>query len=154
MSSSLVDLIFRYFTFLACVVSFLNFWTIRSKASLAVKIFLTSFSTFFLLWGLLQVMGGYNTFFFILLPPNNNPLVVIFWLIYFLSLWASAAWVIWGNGANELLKSGLVYGKESLKTPQTIKTFFAIISILFPLLVTLGFVSGFFSKAVAELQIH
>jgi hypothetical protein len=152
MSSSLVDLIFRYFTFIACGVSLLNLWTIRSKASSATKVFVGSFSVLFLVWGLLQLIGGYSTFFFVLLPPNNHPLVAIFWLIYFLGLWGSTGWVIWGNGANELLKNGLVHGKESLKTPQTIKLFFAVMSILFPVLVALGYTSGFFGKAVIELN--
>ena len=71
-----------------------------------------------------------------------------------MSVWGSAIWVIWGNGANELLKNGLVYGNENLKTPQNVKLFFAFASILFPLLVTLGYVTGFFSNAVIDLQVH
>jgi len=79
-------------------------------------------------------------------------LVALFWLIYFVSLWASTVWVIWGNGANELLKSGVVAGEARLKTPQNIKLFFAATSILFPLLVIWGFVSGFFGQVVVELS--
>ena len=152
MSSSLVDLTFRYFTFIACGVSLLNLWTIRNKASSAVKIFLALPSALFFVWGLLQFIGRYSTFLFVLLPLNNHPLVSLFWLIYFISLWGSTVWVIWGNGANELLKNSLVHGEESLKTPQTIKLFFAVTSILFPVLVTLGYTSGFFGKAVMELN--
>jgi hypothetical protein len=152
MSSSLVDLIFHYFTFIACGVSLLNLWTIRNKASSAVKIYVASFSALFFVWGLLQFIGGYSTFFFVLLPLNIHPLVAVFWLIYFISLWASAAWVIWGNGANELLQSDFVSGKESLKTPQTLKLFYAVTSVLFPLLVIWGYMSGFFGRAVIELN--
>jgi len=151
MSSSLVDLIFRYFTFIASGVSLLNLWMIRNKASFAVKIFLASFSALFFVWWVLQLIGGYSTFFFVLLPLNNHPLVALFWLIYFINLWGSTIWVIWGSGANELLKSGLVFGKESLKTHQTIKLFFAVTSILFPLFVIWGYASGFFAKALIDL---
>ena len=152
MSSSLVNLIFRYFTFIACVMSLLNLWTIRNKASFAAKIFVGSFSVFFLVWGLLQLIGGYSTFFFVLLPPKEHPLVAIFWLIYFLSLWGSTVWVVWGNGANELLQNGLVSVDQRLKTPQTVKLFFAVTSILFPLLVIWGYTSGFFARAVIDLN--
>ena len=152
MPSDFVELIFCYFTFLACGLNLINLWTVKDKVTPKAKLFLASFSALFLIWGLLQIVGGYKTFFFIILPPNKNPLVILFWLIYFVSLWAETIWIIWGGGAEELLNNGLVYGKEKLKTPQNIKLFFAIVSIAFPVLVTLGFLSGFFSSTVSEFS--
>ena len=154
MSSSLIDLVFHYFPFLAGGVSLLNLLIIQKRVSLVAQKYLVLLSALFFVWGVLQVIGGYSTFLFVMLPPNQHPLVALFWLIYFISVWGSAIWVIWGNGANELLKNGLVYGNENLKTPQNIKLFFAVASILFPLLVTLGYVSGLFSNAVIDLQVH
>jgi len=152
MSRNLVDLVLRYFPFLASGVTLFNLWTVRSRVSRAAKICLASFSGLFLTWGLLQTAGGYGTFFFILLPPNNHPLVAIFWAIYFISLWGCTAWVIWGNGAEELLRSGMVHGREGLKRPQYIKLFFAITSILLPLLVILGYASNVFGKVITALE--
>jgi hypothetical protein len=151
MSSDFVELIFRYFPFLACGLNLLNLWAVKDKVTQKVKLFLGSFSALFLIWGLLQMAGGYKTFFFVILPLNQNPLVMLFWIIYFVSLWAGTIWVIWGGGAEELLNNGLVYGQEKLKTPQSIKLFFAVVSIVFPVLVVLGYLSGFFSNTVAGL---
>jgi hypothetical protein len=139
MPSEFIELFFRYFTFLACILNLLNLWMVKDKVTPKAKLWLASFSALFLMWGLLQKAGGYKTFFFVILPPNKNPLVTLFWLIYFISLWAETVWIIWGDGAEELLNNGLMYGKEKFKTPQTIKLFFAVTSIAIPALVTLGF---------------
>lgn len=147
------DFLFRYFSFIAFAVNLINLWTVRDKVTAPVKNYLASYSILFFFWGVLQIIGGYTSFFFVLLPPWKHTLVVLFWLIYFAWLWGSTIWVIWKGGAEELTKSNLVYGRNGLNTPQSIKLFFVAISILFPTLVILGFTSGFFNKLVVDLKI-
>jgi len=147
----LVELFFRYFCFLACVSTLLNLWVLRDRISFSIKIFLASYAVIFLVWGLLQVIGGYRSFLFVILLPKEHPLVVVFWLIEFAWLWGSAIWVLWKGGAEELAKSSTT--QKSARTPQSIKQFFAVSSLLFPILVILGFVTGVFSKFAADLPI-
>ncbi len=147
----LVELFSRYFCFLACVSTLLNLWVLRDRISFAIKIFLASYAVIFLVWGLLQVIGGYRSFLFVILPPKEHPLVVVFWLIEFVWLWGSAIWVLWKGGAEELAKSSTTLKRA--RTPQSIKQFFAVSSLLFPILVILGFVTGVFSKFAADLPI-
>ncbi len=147
----LVELFFRYFCFLACVSTLLNLWVLRDRISFSIKIFLASYTVIFLVWGLFQVIGGYRSFLFVILPPKEHPLVVVFWLIEFVWLWGSAIWVLWKGGAEELAKSSTTLKRA--RTPQSIKQFFAVSSLLFPILVILGFVTGVFSKFAADLPI-
>jgi hypothetical protein len=148
----MVNLIFRYFNLFAFGANLLNFWMVRNKVSSAVKIYLVSLSALPLIWWLLQVIGGYSSFLFVILPPKQHPLAAVFWLVDFIASWGSTIWIIWGNGAEELLKSNLVHGKESLRTPQKIKLFSAITSVAFPVLVVLGYSSGYFNSAVAAFS--
>jgi hypothetical protein len=147
----MVNLIFRYFNLFAFAANLLNFWMVRNRASFAVKIYLASLSALPLIWWLLQVIGGYSSFLFVILPPRQYPLAAVFWLFDFIFSWGCMVWVIWGNGAEELLKMNLSLGKKSRKTPQSIKLSFVVTSVVFPVLVILGYSSGFFSSAVANL---
>ena len=147
----LAELLFRYFSFLACVLTLLNLWMIRDRVPSATKAFLASYAILFLVWGFLQVIGGYRSFFFVILPPKENPLVVIFWLIDFVWLWGSAIWVLWKGGAEELAKSSVILNPKRSRTPQSIKQFFAVSSLLFPILIILGFATGVFSNFAADL---
>jgi hypothetical protein len=154
MPSNLFDFTFRYFTFFACGIVILNLWIVRNKVSLAIKVYFALHAALFLIWGLLQIIGGYNTFFFVVLPPNHHPLVVFYWLLSFIYTWGVTAWVIWGDGANELSKSNSTIGDKKLRTPKDIKRSHIIESVLLPVLVALGYATGFFGKVVIALQIH
>ena len=147
----LAELFFRYFSFLACILTLLNLWMLRDRISSTIKAFLASYAIFFLAWGLLQVIGSYRSFFFVIFPPKENPLVVIFWLIDFVWLWGSAIWVLWKGGAEELAKSSVILNPKRSRTPQSIKQFFAVSSLLFPILIILGFATGVFSNFAADL---
>ncbi|MBI3172117.1 MAG: hypothetical protein HYZ25_00235 [Chloroflexi bacterium] len=149
----LVEPLFRYFSFLACVLTLLNLWIIRDRVSSAIKVFLASYAVLFLVWGVLQVIGGYRSFFFIILPPKEHPLVMVFWLIEFVWVWGSAIWVLWRGGAEELAKSSAALNPKRARTSQSIKLFFAVSSLLFPILVILGFGTGVFSNFAADLPI-
>jgi hypothetical protein len=149
----LFDILFRYFGFLASAVILLNLWITRDRVTSKVKVYLTSYSMLFFLWGALQIMGGYKSFFFVILPPKEHPLAALFWLIYFVWLWGSTVWVIWNGGAEEMAQSGIVHSAKGPATPQSIKFFFAASSLLFPALILLGFSSGLFNKLVTDLPI-
>ncbi len=149
-----VALIFRYFNFIAFSMSLLNLWATREKVTTKGKVFMALFSGLWLIWGVLQLIGGYNSFFFVLLSPIEHPLVIVFWVIYFAFLWGTTGWVLLGNGADELLQSDILLFRNVIATPQTIKAIFLVLSILLPLLLMVGHVLGIFSdltKNLAEL---
>lgn len=145
------DLIFRYFAFVAFGVNLLNLWVMREKLTPAGKVFLTVFASMFLVWGILQFIGGYSTFFFVLLPPLQHPLVILFWFLYFAFLWGTTDWVVWGSGADELAQSGLVRGRN-MQAPQSIKVLFITASIIFPMLLVMGHALGVFNGLRKELE--
>lgn len=151
--TDLVELFFRHFSFLACAINLLNLWSIRNRVTPAIKTYLASFAALFLVWGLLQVIGGYRSFFFVILPPKEHPLVVVFWLIEFVWLWGSAVWVLWKGGAEELAKSSAARNSKHARTPQSIKLFFTVSSLLSPILIILGFATGVFTNFAADLPI-
>jgi hypothetical protein len=140
--------------FLVGGLSLLGFWIIQKRVSPVARNYLASFPALFFVWGVLQQLGGYSTFLFVVLPPNQHPFVALFWLLAFTSLWGTTIWIVRGNGANELLKLSLGSARENPKVLQILKLFFVVASLLVPLLVIVGYASGFFAKAVIELQIH
>ena len=149
----LAELLFRYFSFLACVSTLLNLGMIRDRVSSAIKVYLVSYAVLFLVWGSLQVIGGYRSFFFVIFSPKEHPLVVVFWLIEFVWLWGSTVWVLWKGGAEELAKSSATLNPKRARTPQSIKLFFTVSSLLSPILIILGFATGVFTNFAADLPI-
>ena len=146
-----VNLIFRYFYFIAFGISLLNLWMAREKVTPKGKVFMILFASLFLMWGIFQLIGGYNTLFFVFLPPTEHPLVILSWLIYFAFLWGVAAWVLFGNGANELLQSGIIHLRNIKPTVQAVKALFIALSIMLPLLLFAGHALGIFDSLQKEL---
>jgi hypothetical protein len=116
-----------------------------------MKLHLLSTSVLFLLWGLLQFAAGYKSFLFVILPPPENPMVMVFWIVYFIWLWADSAWVVWGGGAEELHAIRPSGASGYWHTPQRIKLFHAAASLVMPMLVLLGFWSGVFNQIAAGI---
>lgn len=139
------DLFFRYFTFIAVGVNLFNLWFARARLSRSMMIFYGIFTSIFVWWGILQLLGGYSSWLFVFSAPFQDPYVIGFWLIYFLFLWGTTAWVLWGNGAAILAENGATHSR-GMQNPTMIKVFFAGSSLGMPLFVwfvhTTDFLAG------------
>lgn len=144
------NFIFEYFPFIAFSVSLVNLWWMRNKTTSSIKKLLLALACLWLLWGILQIIGGYKTFFFVLLPPMQHPLVIIFWLLYFSYLWSVTAWVIWKNGAEDLQQ--LQSSSNKTYSPKIIKGQFIAINIISPLLLIAGHTLGLFNEMLRGIE--
>jgi len=61
--------------------------------------------------------------------------------------------VLWKGGAEELAKSSATLNPKRARTPQSIRLFFAVSSLLSPILIILGFATGVFTNLAADLPI-
>ena len=128
------DILFRYFTFISFGINAIKLFTMRSQLSRPIFTFYSLFTSLFLIWGILQFVGGYNSFIFVFSEPLSDPLVALFWIFHFLLLWGTTVWVVWGDGAVSLAESGLIQGPGSTH-PLGVKIFFICFSVFFPFFV-------------------
>lgn len=144
----IIKLFFKYFPFIAISVNILNLAIARRKfARPELLFFFLAFNSVFLVMGVLQLLGGYETFFYIFLSPLSSPLVLIFWIYYFAFLGLDILWVLFGNGAAILADSGLVRGL-GMGRPLNIKIFSVAFAIVFIVFFFIGYQFGFFEEMV------
>lgn len=156
MLDDLGNLMIRYFPAFALVANFLNFLYLRfvsKKMNSATKKFLIYSTVYFIMWGMLQLIGGYKTFMFILLPPREHPLAMVFWLFHLVIVWGFAAWMTWGNEAEQISESERI-GSDEAKKKQTEMLRFAIMGSVFPVIFLLGHVTGFFDQIGLEFELE
>lgn len=150
-------LMIRYFPAFALVANFLNFLylrLVRKKMNSATKKFLIYSTVYFIMWGMLQLIGGYKTFMFILLPPREHPLVMVFWLFHLVSVWGFSVWMTWGNESEQVLENEMIDGDVGEKKKRAEMLGLAIMGSTIPVVVFLGHLTGFFDQIGIEIGLE
>lgn len=150
MEMDLIVLMFRFFPVFAIATNFLNFLLVRKKMSSVTKKFLIYSTVYFLMWGLLQLLGGYGTFMFVFLPPWEHPLAAVFWVLHIAGVWGFAAWMIRGIEAEQALENEVIEGDDGVKKKREEMLRLAVTGSLFPVLVFMGHVTGVIEQMELE----
>lgn len=138
-------LMIRYFPAFAIATSLFNFLYLKfisKKMNSTTKKFLIISTVYYILWGLLQWIGGYHTFLFILLPPREHPLVVVYYLVHVICTLGLAAWIILGGEMEQTSNIEMMNSDEGTKKSRTKFALYFLIGSLFPLFLILGHAAG------------
>lgn len=93
-------LFLRYFQLVALVVViffFLYLKLLKKKMKSSLRKLLLFLMFEFYMWGMVQLIGGYDTFLFIAYRPWEHPLVMVFWVLHLAGVWALCAWIALGG---------------------------------------------------------
>jgi len=140
----------RFFPFFAIVTNSLNFLIVRQKMNSATKKFLIYSTGSMFVWGMLQLLGGYDNCFFVLLPPWEHPLVVVFWVLYFAGVWGFAAWMMLGENSGQVPENEKRDSDDGTRKKRIEVLGFAVMGSVFPVMVLLGHLTGFIEQMGLE----
>lgn len=135
---------FQLFAMVAIILCFLYFKFLKKKMKSSLRKFLL-FSLFdFYMMGMLQLIGGYDSFMFIAYRPWEHPLVVVFWVLHLAGVWAVSAWIALGGGEDQSPQDEIGDGDYKRREKRLEMLGAAIYYSIIPAFFILEFVIEFF----------
>lgn len=160
----MTKLIFKYFWVLAVLSGFLNYLFIRHRAlrnsmdekdNEELKNLLRGILAYltlpFLLIGILQMLGGFQSLFFVLSRDYHNPYVLLSWIIL-ISWWVlTLYWVLYKDGTTLLIKYQHIFRGNFPSNETMIKLFFILTTTVGLIGMYFGVMNDFYSRSVINL---
>lgn len=120
----LFQFVFKYFWFLAPIIAVLNFIPTRARINSVVRLhpelasgangilfgYFMFLSVPFILLGVIQLAGGYETPFFIYTAPWNDPFVLASLGVIILTWLILGYWIFFRDGARKMIDYQIIYG--------------------------------------------